>query len=151
MKLTSHPLGPQVDLPRITIDRALAERLRGSFRAIAPVAEQFAQRFYARLFSLHPSLRHMFPLEMREQRGKLLAMLQWTLANLENGHELKVGLEQLGRRHEKYGARPEQYPIVADVMIATMAEMAGEAWDRHIESDWRTALERMAAIMTGTG
>ena len=149
MKLTSHPLAHDLHLPRVAIDRALAERLRSSFHALLPMAQRFAERFYERLFDLHPSLRLMFPEDMTEQRGKLLSMLQWTVANLENGHELKTNLEQLGRRHERYGARREQYPIVAAAMIATMAEIMGDRWNNQLHADWQTALERMAAIMLG--
>jgi len=38
---------------------------------------------------------------------------------------------------------------VAGAMIAAMAEMSGAAWNEGIESDWRTVLERMSAIMLG--
>ena len=149
MKLTTHPLGPDLDLPRISIDRELAARLRNSFAAIVPMADLFAAKFYARLFTVAPAVRPMFPLEMHEQRAKLLAMLQWIVKNLEDRPQLKTGLRELGRRHEHYGARQEHYPVVADVMIATMAEVAGPAWNEQSESDWRTVLERVCAIMLG--
>jgi hemoglobin-like flavoprotein len=149
MKLVSHPLATDLHLPRVGIDRALAQRLRSSFQALVPVADQFAEKFYMRLFEVEPSLRSLFPSDMTAQRGKLLTMLAWIISNLENGDELKNGLSELGQRHQKYNARPEHYPIVAGVMIGAMAEMAGEVWDQGIESDWRTALERIAAIMLG--
>ena len=152
MKLVTHPLCPELHLPRVGIDRALAQRLRNSFQALVPVADQFAERFYMRLFERDPSLRSLFPTDMTAQRGKLLAMLGWIMANMENSAELKTGLSALGQRHQAYKAQPEHYPIVAGAMIAAMAEMAGAvgaSWDMGIESDWRTALERMAAIMLG--
>ena len=149
MKLVTHPLAPELHLPRVGIDRALAQRLRNSFQALVPVANEFAEKFYVRLFEIEPTLRAMFPTDMTAQRGKLLAMLAWIITNLENSAELKGGLTELGNRHKSYNARPEHYPIVAGVMIGTMAEMAGDVWDEQIESDWRTALERMAAIMLG--
>jgi len=86
---------------------------------------------------------------MAAQRGKLLAMLQWIVANLEHRADLKAGLRELGERHQRYGARPEHYLVVVEVMLAAMAEVAGPAWNEPLAADWRTTLERVAAVMLG--
>jgi nitric oxide dioxygenase len=111
--------------------------------------DAFADIFYDRLFAAVPTVRAMFPREMAEQKQKLLATLAWVVEHLEQGEELKVRLRELGQRHERYGARATDYPVVADVMIAAMADVARPAWDDEIAADWRTALERVADIMLG--
>jgi hemoglobin-like flavoprotein len=76
-------------------------------------------------------------------------MLQWIVGHLDRRAELKTHLRELGERHARYGARPEHYPIVVEVMLATMAQVAGGAWNEDLAGDWRTALERVAAVMLG--
>ena len=149
MKISIHPLGPDLHLHRVTTDRELARRLRKSFQSIVPVADAFADGFYDRVFRVAPGVRAMFPADLREQKQKLLATLAWVVEHLEQGETLKARLRELGQRHEAYGAQPSHYPVVADAMIATMADVAGPAWDREIEADWRTALERIADVMLG--
>jgi nitric oxide dioxygenase len=149
MKISVHPLGPDLHLQRVTTDRDLAMRLRRSFAAIVPSGGAFADLFYDRLFAAAPTVRAMFPHDMAEQKQKLLATLAWVVEHLEQGEALKARLRELGQRHERYGARAADYPVVADAMIAAMAEIAGPNWDGEIAADWRTALERVADIMLG--
>ena len=149
MKISIHPLGPDLHLRRVTTDRDLAQRLRTSFQTIVPAADAFADRFYDRIFAAAPAVRPMFPADMQAQKKKLLATLAWVVEHLEQGEQLKATLRQLGQRHEQYGAEPAHYPLIADAMIATMAEVSGASWNGDIEGDWRTALERVADIMLG--
>jgi len=88
---------------------------------------------------------------MQAQKQKLFATLASIVENLEAGAELKNKLRELGQRHDGYGAQATHYPIVANAMLAAMADVAGPAWNRDIEADWRTAIERMAALMLGRG
>jgi hemoglobin-like flavoprotein len=149
MKISIHPLGPDLHLKRVATDRDLALRLRNSFQAITPAADAFADRFYERIFAAAPEVRALFPVDMHAQKKKLLATLAWIVENLEKGEELKATLRALGRRHDAYGAQPAHYPVVAAAMIGAMADVAGTAWNSEIEGDWRTALERVADIMRG--
>ncbi|HEX8523271.1 MAG TPA: globin domain-containing protein [Tepidisphaeraceae bacterium] len=149
MKLSAHPLAPELNLPRVAPDRSLAQRLRESYQVLSPQGEMLAERFYTRLFWAQPTLRKLFYGDMASQRQKMLGMLQWIVANLEDRATLKAGLVALGQRHRAYGARPEHYPVVAEQLIAAMAEVAGPAWDEQIAGDWRTALERIGATMLG--
>ena len=53
-----------------------------------------------------------------------LVLLRKSLRDLES---IAPKLRQLGARHVAYGAQPEHYPVVAEVMLASMAEIAGDA------------------------
>jgi hemoglobin-like flavoprotein len=149
MKITIHPLGPDLHLSRVTLDRELALRLRTSFQAITAAADAFTDTFYNRLFTVAPAVRSMFPADMQAQKQKLLSMLVWIVDNLEQGEDLKVRIRELGLRHEGYGAKAAHYPVVADAMLAAMAEVSGASWNRDIEADWRTVLERICDVMLG--
>ena len=56
-------------------------------------------------------------------------------------------LRKLGARHVAYGARPEHYPVVGEVLIASMAEVAGPAWRPHYEHAWAAAFDVVAGAM----
>jgi hemoglobin-like flavoprotein len=54
-------------------------------------------------------------------------------------------------RHVAYGARPEHYPVVGEVLIASMAEIAGPAWRPEYERGWNAAFRVVAGAMLERG
>ena len=60
-------------------------------------------------------------------------------------------LRELGARHAAYGAQPEHYPVVGEVLIAAMASVAGDAWQAEHEQAWSQAFAIVAgAMLEGT-
>ena len=84
MKISTHPLGPDLDLPRVQIDVGSTVRLRASFAAIESQLDHFADLFFDVLFTADPALRPLFQTDMPTQKRKLLEMLQWIAHRLEN-------------------------------------------------------------------
>jgi hemoglobin-like flavoprotein len=60
-------------------------------------------------------------------------------------------LRRLGARHVAYGARPEHYAVVGEVLIASMAEIAGPAWRPEYERGWNAAFRIVAGAMLERG
>jgi hemoglobin-like flavoprotein len=56
-------------------------------------------------------------------------------------------LHELGARHVAYGAVPEHYPVVGEVLIASMAEVGGDAWRPEYEHAWGKAFAVVAGAM----
>jgi len=77
----------------------------------------------------------------------LLATLVLLRKSLRDLEAITPKLRQLGARHVAYGALPEHYPVVAEVMLDSMAEIAGEAWTPEIAEAWAGALGLVAAAM----
>lgn len=150
MKFSKHPLGPEdLDLPRVKLDQTIATRLRASFEAITPRLPDFASAFYGMLFNEHPELRRLFPADMKTQQKKLSDTLAWIVQSFDRQDELRTAIRELGHRHERYGALPEHYPLVIDLLVKAMAETAGPAWSREADADWRLALARLSDLMLG--
>jgi hemoglobin-like flavoprotein len=84
---------------------------------------------------------------MDGQRQALLNMLVVLRESLRDLDDIAPDLEDLGERHIQYGAQAAHYPVVANAMVAAMADVCGPTWNRDIESDWRTAIERIADLM----
>lgn len=126
------------------------ETLEVSFAAISADGMRLVQRFYEELFERHPAVMPLFEdSDMKSQRAKLLAALKLVIANVRNMDALLPALQELGQRHQKYGAEPEHYIAVADVLISVMAEIAGDQWTERMQQAWRGALNAIAKIMLG--
>ncbi|MEZ4992004.1 MAG: hypothetical protein R2824_16400 [Saprospiraceae bacterium] len=59
-------------------------------------------------------------------RGRLLThMLSGIVYSLRPSEYLKMGLRTLGKSHEKYGVRPEYYPLVEEILLETIRGNCG--------------------------
>jgi hemoglobin-like flavoprotein len=124
------------------------EALEESFDAVAPRGDELMEEFYGRLFEAAPAVKPLFAgTDMKRQRAMLLSALVLVRKSLRDLDSIVPKLRQLGARHVGYGARPEHYPVVAEVLIASMAAVAGEAWTPQYEEAWGAALGVVAAVM----
>ena len=58
-----------------------------------------------------------------------------------------MGLRALGRSHEKYGVEPAHYPIVKEVMLATMTQQLQGAFTERMADAWSQALDLVTSAM----
>jgi hemoglobin-like flavoprotein len=122
--------------------------LEASFDLIAQRADELVDRFYARLFETAPGTRQLFErVDMETQKQSLLATLITVREALRDLDTIVPDLEDLGERHVGYGAVPEHYPVVATVLIDTMAEIGGSEWGSEYSAAWSGALQAIAEIM----
>jgi methyl-accepting chemotaxis protein len=124
--------------------------LQDSFELIKPQGPELVRRFYERLFQKFPSVKPLFAnTTQEEQEKKLLAAIALVVNNLRNPDALAKALQEMGKRHQGYGALPEHYPAVAETLLDVMAEIAGEHWTPVLRSAWEKALNVVAEVMTG--
>jgi methyl-accepting chemotaxis protein len=124
------------------------DALETSFDLVAPQGDALMDAFYARLFAAAPAVKPLFAgTDLRRQKGMLLAALVLLRKSLRDLDAVVPKLRDLGARHVAYGARPEHYPVVGEVLIASMAEVAGGAWRPEYERAWAGAFEVVAGVM----
>ena len=124
------------------------DALETSFDIVAPRGDELMDVFYARLFAAAPAVRPLFAgTDLRRQKAMLLSALVLVRKSLRDLGAIVPTLHKLGARHVQYGARPEHYPVVATVLIASMADVAGPAWRPHHERAWSAALDVVAGAM----
>jgi methyl-accepting chemotaxis protein len=122
--------------------------LESSFDLVAPRGERLVDTFYARLFAAAPAVKPLFAhTDLRRQKTMLLGTLVLLRKSLRNLETITPKLRELGARHVSYGAEPEHYPVVAEVLIASMAAVAGPAWKPEYELAWGDTLGVVAAVM----
>jgi hemoglobin-like flavoprotein len=124
------------------------EALEESFDAVAPRGDELVDEFYARLFERALAVKPLFAgTDLKRQKTMLLGTLVLLRKSLRDLGSIVPKLRELGARHVAYGAQPEHYPVVGEVLIASMAAIAGAAWKPEYERAWGEAFEVVAGAM----
>jgi nitric oxide dioxygenase len=118
-----------------------------SFSKLVPISDQAAVIFYDRLFEIAPQVKSMFPSDMAEQRGKLMATLTAVVNGLGNLASILPAASALAKRHVSYGAKPEHYPVVGAALLWTLEKGLGENWTPEVANAWKAAYGTLSAFM----
>lgn len=122
--------------------------LEESFDLVAPKGDELIRTFYDNLFEAAPAVEPLFAeVDMERQRQALLNMLLVLRESLRDLDDIVPDLEELGSRHVEYGAKPEHYPVVGEVLIGSMAEVAGDAWTPEYTAAWQEAYPIVQDVM----
>jgi nitric oxide dioxygenase len=122
--------------------------LETSFDLVAPRGDELMDDFYARLFTVAPAVQPLFAGgDLKKQKAMLLGTLVLLRKSLRDLDAIVPKLRDLGARHVAYGALPEHYPVVGEVLIASMAKVAGPAWTDEYEAAWSEAFGVVAGAM----
>lgn len=89
----------------------------------------------------------MFPTDLALQVQKLTASLDAVVRNFEHPNENLATLSAPGQRHAGYGAQPEHYALVVDLLVDSMREVGGAELDQNGLREWKQALQLISAQM----
>ncbi len=124
-----------------------ANILRSSFDLVIDRRPDLTLRFYEILFQRYPALQPMFSRD-RSQQGKMLAQaIAVVLDHLDDAPWLANTLGEMGRKHVGYGVTDAMYGMVGDALLATLAEVAAEAWTPEVAHQWTLAYSAIASMM----
>jgi hemoglobin-like flavoprotein len=115
-----------------------------SFRRIAPIADQAAALFFARLFELDPAARILFRGNMEGQGRKLMSMLATAVDSLDRLDTLIPAVRAFGARHSHYGAIEEHYATAGAALIWTLRKCLGSEFTTAVGDAWTTAYSLLA-------
>jgi hemoglobin-like flavoprotein len=113
------------------------------------------KRFYDRLFDQYPQVRHMFRDDMKIQYRKLYSVITLAVRSLDDMDALVPVLEDLGRKHARYGVLRPHYAAVCDCFLHIMNEyifsqMPGNfavQYAMEIQDSWEWVLTFIGEIM----
>lgn len=124
------------------------ETLRSSFELVIERAPDLTPRFYEILFARYPQARPLFGgAASKRQQEMLRDALAAVIEHVEDAPWLTTTLHALGAKHVGYGVRDEMYDWVGEGLLATLAEVAGEAWTPRVERAWTEAYGAIAGLM----
>ena len=118
-----------------------------SWKKVVPIAEQAAALFYDRLFELDPSLRPLFKSDLRGQGRKLTSMINTAVVNLTKLDTIVPAVQDLGRRHVRYGVEPEHYDTVGTALVWTLEKGLGDEFTPATREAWLLAYTTLATVM----
>ncbi len=121
--------------------------LRTSFEIVMDRAPDLTLRFYEVLFTRAPELQPMFRRDRTAQAKMLAGAIAAVLDHLEDAPWLQTTLGDLGAKHATYGVTTAMYDIVGGALLATLAEVAAEAWTPEVERQWTMAYGAIAGMM----
>ena len=123
------------------------ELVQSSFAKVAPIADQAAEIFYARLFELDPSLKSLFQGDMVAQGKRLMGMIAAAVQGLDDLESLVPVVQDLGRRHRRYGVAAKHYDTVGQALLDTLAKGLGEAFTDDTRRAWTTVYGVLSTTM----
>jgi hemoglobin-like flavoprotein len=124
------------------------ELLRSSLELVLERQPAMTPRFYEILFERYPQVRPLFGRNAASNQAKMLQeAIVAVVDHLEDAEWLASTLGAMGLKHVGYGVTPEMYGWVADSLMRTLAEVAGDDWSPEIEAAWTAALGAIRDLM----
>ncbi|MDV6236004.1 globin family protein [Leptospira ellisii] len=120
------------------------ELVRTSFEKLYSQKEEVAALFYGKLFELEPSYKSLFKGDMAEQGRKLMVMLRTLVSGLDNLGSLVPVIQDMGKRHVKYGVRPSDYDVVGAALLATLQQGLGNEFTPRLKRLWTDVYQIVA-------
>ena len=91
-------------------------------------------------------MRPLFRADVVQQHRMLNAALKLAIDNLRRPELLVPLLEELGRRHGRYGVHPEQFSVMGRALMESLSEL-DPRWDRTLERAWSAAIARITQVV----
>ena len=122
-------------------------QVQASFQKVAPIADQAAALFYARLFETAPDLRALFTGNMEVQGQKLMAAIATVVDGLGEIETVAPAVRDLAKRHVVYGVRPEHYKLVGGALLWTLEQGLGADFTPAVRAAWTEAYGALSEMM----
>ncbi len=121
--------------------------VQSTWAKVVPIKETAAELFYGRLFELDPKLRALFKGDIKEQGRKLMTMINVAVGSLDKLDAIVPAVKDLGRRHDGYGVKPQDYATVATALLWTLEKGLGDAFTPAVQTAWTETYMVLAKTM----
>ena len=123
------------------------ELIQSSWKKLTPIADTAAQLFYEKLFALDPAVKSLFKSDLRDQGRRLMSMITSAVNGLSNVPALVPVVQELGRRHGKYGVTPAHYETVGTALLWTLQQGLGDGFTPDVKTAWTSVYGVLAKTM----
>lgn len=97
---------------------------------------EIGQRFYERLFQLHPEYKKLFKENNKDQHKKLAFAITLVVTKLNKLDQIGEEVRSLAARHVKYGVKPEYFAPFIKLFVETIASVRSERWKPEYSAAW---------------
>lgn len=123
------------------------KKVQTSFALAMAKKTEVTRTFYDTLFALAPYVRPLFPTELHRQRDKLIHALAFCVKNLTEPESLLPVVEDLARKHVRYGAEPDHYAVVGVALMTTLKDTLGPALTPEVAGAWARTYDYLSSTM----
>ncbi len=123
------------------------ELVQSTFTKVLHISDAAATLFYNRLFELDPSVRHLFPAEITEQKKKLMGTLKTVVFSLRQLETIVPAIEELGQRHVRYKVEERHYETVGASLLWALEQGLGKDFTAEVKSAWVSAYTLISNTM----
>jgi hemoglobin-like flavoprotein len=138
--------------PYLHLALEVSSRVRTSWEKLLELVspEEAGRAFFTSLFTNAPSVEGLFgPHFLTSSKTVMLPrMIDSCVRLLVDPEKLIDTIVDLGRRHSRYGARPEHFKIVGETLISTLGSVLKDDFDELTQRAWVTVFEMMSTLMT---
>jgi hemoglobin-like flavoprotein len=121
--------------------------IRSSFERARPVIHVAPDLFYERLFYLAPSLRRLFPDDMRDMKRRFVEMLVTVVRGIGQPDMLISLLGHLGQRLGSRGVTAAHYQRAGEAFLWMLARVFADGFTHEVELAWKRAYDQLARVM----
>lgn len=134
----------------------LSNNTIGLVKSTIPLLEsagvEITDHFYTRMFKHNPELKDVFNMRNHENGRQPFALFSAVAAyakHIDDLDALGEAVERIAQKHVSFDVQPEQYAIVGHHLIATLHELAPDAFTPEIAEAWTEAYGVLADILIG--
>ncbi len=121
--------------------------VRETWQQILPLQAAASAIFYDKLFQLDPTLRALFPPDLKGQRVTLTSALDFIVGNLGDPERLIPVLRDLGRSHRRLGLGTREFDLAGEALFWALRQGLGPAFTPEVREAWATAYALVADVM----
>jgi hemoglobin-like flavoprotein len=120
-----------------------------SVHEILQCKESFADVFYLVFLEDYPEVRQHFTHVNFKHQSVLLTMALLVMErHYTNSYpSTDMYLNYLGTKHDERGIPPQHYPMFREALLATLERFHGQAWEDHLATQWREAIDSAIEAM----
>ncbi|ALZ74583.1 NO-inducible flavohemoprotein [Rheinheimera sp. F8] len=108
--------------------------------------------FYNRMFNAHPELLDIFNMSNQRsgrQQFALFSAVASYARHIDDLAALREVVERVANKHTSLFIQPQHYDIVGHHLIATLKELAPDAFTAEVADAWTAAYALLAGILSG--
>ena len=121
--------------------------VQDTWKQVLPIKEKAAELFYGKLFEMDPDVKFLFKGDMAEQGRKLMTMINAAVAGLSRVEAIVPVVQDLGRRHVKYGVHERHYDTVGAALLWTLEAGLGPTFTPEVKAAWASVYGVLATTM----
>nr|WP_315476212.1 globin domain-containing protein [uncultured Undibacterium sp.] len=121
--------------------------VKSTWAQAANIQEEVANTFYTKLFEIDPSTKSLFHGDMEAQGNKLMMFFTMIVGALNAIDTMVPVIQDMGRRHGRYGVQLKQYDSVGAALLDTLAHHFGDAFTAEVREAWTAAFVLLSTVM----